>query len=299
MELPETLTQLAGRLGVGRWARTILCVTSTTTAKTTQGGRTVIYGRPGAYASKLARRWGLAGWSVRLVALLVVWARIEATNIRDDGVALAGRSLWRAAAQSWAAFIGKEASPASPDGPFGLFAWVERIGDALGRLGTNPVMEALFTQPWAMYVTAGGLLFLSGRMLGRARRARRGVRTERRVLDELAKLDGVRIWCGLRPGDVGGDLDFCVDLGEKVVVVEAKSGRGRVSYRNGVMRAGGRTIPGDPIAQVRREAARAARHFGKPAHPVVCVVDSGEDKSAGDVSVVGIESLRRRVLSYR
>lgn len=126
------------------------------------------------------------------------------------------------------------------------------------------------------------------------RKASIGYRTEKELLKVVRKVPGVtRIWCGLRPGNRGGDIDLAVAARGYLFVVEVKTGFGQVGYRDGGLYSGKRRIPGDPILQAQKAAERAAKHLKAPlAYPVVCVVQGRCDPfTVADVTVVNKKGL--------
>lgn len=101
-----------------------------------------------------------------------------------------------------------------------------------------------------------------------------GARSERRVAKALAG-GPWEVFNGALLG-AGGDADHII-IGAGSAVVETKTGHGRVTTADGVMRAGSRRMPGDPIAQVRRQASAMARQYNLRPLPVVCVVDMSNE----------------------
>lgn len=104
-------------------------------------------------------------------------------------------------------------------------------------------------------------------------KARAGLRTEQRVARVVERCGAAFVLHGALLGERAGDADHVL-LGPCVVVVESKSGRGRISYRDGVMHAGPRRLPRDPVRQVRVQRDLLAARAGCRVDAVVCVADS-------------------------
>lgn len=236
------------------------------------------------------------------MAVWMAWMRLDAWGVADLGALKAvGSAALGVLGGLAGGLVGRRGQGVLSGGSELLdeMSRVAHIADGGASVGAGWLGAGASMANWMLGVGAVVLWVVSGRMLARARRAFRGVRTERRVLSELVTIPDATIWCGLRPGEWGGDLDFCVEVGRVVVVVEAKTGRGRVTYGDGRMRAGGRLLPGDPVAQVRKEASRAAQHFQKTAFGVVCVADGTSGLMVGEVPVVGLSKLKETVLALR
>lgn len=119
---------------------------------------------------------------------------------------------------------------------------------------------------------------------GRLRRADVGVRAERKVARALRKVPAAAVVHGARIG--AGDADHVV-LGPQAVVVETKSGRGKVSLRGGEMTVGGRRLPRDPVRQARGQAAALRKKTGVYTDTLVCVPDaSSAPQTAADGTTV-------------
>jgi hypothetical protein len=102
-------------------------------------------------------------------------------------------------------------------------------------------------------------------------RASIGASSERRVAKHLAA-SGVSVVLNGAMIGAGGDADHIV-LGPSLLVVETKTGYGAVRYASSTLYAGSRAIPGDPVAQVNRQARTLGRQLGSYINAVVCVVD--------------------------
>lgn len=126
----------------------------------------------------------------------------------------------------------------------------------------------------------GGLLILGVVLLsvmkkhyGAYSRASVGLRSERRVAAELAKSGAAAVIHGALLGDKGGDADHIV-LGPPCVVVETKTGTGKVRVTQEGFFVGSRKVPGNPVRQANRQAQALTRKAGGiRATAVVCVVD--------------------------
>lgn len=149
------------------------------------------------------------------------------------------------------------------------------------------------TYPAAAAVVAAAALPTLRHLKGRTKAAWRGASTERRVVRTIRRHPKVeKVWCGLRPGDYGADIDLVARTKSGAYwVVEIKSGYGALSYRNGVLWAGRRRIPGDPVAQVEKAAERAARHFRSPMWRVVCVPGATSSLNVRGTLVCGLREL--------
>ena len=126
----------------------------------------------------------------------------------------------------------------------------------------------------------------------KAGKAKIGARSEARVARMLARRSGVRtVMNGVHPGGSKGDVDHLL-VGPCLAVVETKTGTGKVSYSYGKMRAGRRVIPGDPVSQARRQAARVGKLTGQWCSAIVCVPDMDNPPFVtSDVSVCSLRDL--------
>lgn len=103
------------------------------------------------------------------------------------------------------------------------------------------------------------------------RKANVGARSERRVAKAIAATKPAAVLHSCLLG-AGGDADHIV-LGPVAVVVETKTGGGKVRWQNGTIVAGRRTIPGDAVAQVGRQVRALGNTIGLPVRAVICVPD--------------------------
>jgi hypothetical protein len=105
----------------------------------------------------------------------------------------------------------------------------------------------------------------------RYRKASIGARTERRVAKVIGHCGAGVVLNGALIGR-GGDADHIV-LGPPLAVIETKTGYGQVRVDQDRLLAGNRQIPGDPIAQVLRQARTLGQKANAYATPIVCVPD--------------------------
>lgn len=142
----------------------------------------------------------------------------------------------------------------------GLAARYGAAAAGLGLLAVGAAWTALASRSvfgLVIGAVAGGA---ANTVWGRARAAWVGYVTERRVLDTLTKMKVPVVWCGLRPGERGGDIDFVVGLHSgRLMVVEAKTGSGKVQVRGDAMFCGRRRLVGNPVGQARSAARKAQR----------------------------------------
>lgn len=130
----------------------------------------------------------------------------------------------------------------------------------------------------------------------RASRAWAGVVSEAKVWWRLRSVPAAAQVHGADLG-AGGDADHIL-LGPVAVVVETKTGYGRVVCGPGSMTAGGRVIPGDPVRQAVRQAAALSRILGGVwVDAVVCVVGMrGEPFRVDGAWVCGLDDLKDLIL---
>jgi hypothetical protein len=134
----------------------------------------------------------------------------------------------------------------------------------------------------------GWVLFNSAK-INRAK-ALVGAQSERRVAKVLKSLGPVGLLNSALLG-AGGDADHIV-VGPWLCVVETKTGRGVVRYNGQQMCAGNKTIPGDPVTQVRRQAAALRQIAGEYVEAIVCVVDmTNAPYSVGNTKVCSLNDL--------
>ncbi len=126
---------------------------------------------------------------------------------------------------------------------------------------------------------------------GLAARAGVGARSERRVAAELRRGRPAAALHSVVLG-AGGDADHLV-LGPVAAVIETKTGRGRVSYKDQRLRVGAKTLPRNPVPQVRRQAAAAGKTLGCYVEAVICIPDmEGQPRRIDGVHVCSLRDLR-------
>lgn len=129
-----------------------------------------------------------------------------------------------------------------------------------------------------------------------AGRMEAGVKAERKVVATLMRTEGVRhVLCGLNLGPGIGDID-AIAVGDHVVVVEVKAGRGALETgADGTIFHGGRPTPNKPIEQCAKQVAALREHAGVEALGVVCFPDaepfSKRHKVTGCHLIGGTEAL--------
>lgn len=194
---------------------------------------TVVHGRPGAHAGRLARR---------ALVHAVLWGSISVAAA--GGVALVLTTA---------------------DNPLKMPALIAGVGGGLA----------------AAAVTT--------RRRGELARALAGSRAETRVARALLGCAPAALVHGATLA--GGDADHVV-LGPVAVVVETKYGRGEIVITPKGIRVGNKTLPRDPLNQVRRQAGLVAREIGRPVDAVVCVSEGrGTPRLMDGVWVCGPQHL--------
>lgn len=168
---------------------------------------------------------------------------------------------------------------------------------ALASAGVGIAASAMFYEltPLVLAAFAAGIVAgtrIPGPGSVRIHQALAGARAEERVAYALTRLPDVHVVLNSVLLGAGGDLDHAVVSQRGLTAVETKHGRGRLSLQDGKVRAGNRVIPGDPIAQVRRQSAALGRVTGRRVTAVVCVPDGVGVLHIGDVTVCGLRDLR-------
>ncbi len=165
------------------------------------------------------------------------------------------------------------------------------LGSILGLYETT-VRPAGASRDLRLVLGAAAVLsaVLARRASTAAQRASRGVVSERRVATALTRLRPTALYNNLLLG-AGGDADHVV-VGPWLAVVETKTGRGHVSCDEAGVRVGTRRIPGDPLAQVRRQADALSRRLNRHVTPILCVVDMyGPPQSVRGITVCSLGDL--------
>lgn len=176
-----------------------------------------------------------------------------------------------------------------------------RVG-ACALVGLGAVV---FTLPRLGWLSQGGLravavalgfvvvfvaITMAQHQLDLAAKASVGARSERRVAAAIERVGPVAVLHSVILG-AGGDADHLV-LGPVAVCVETKTGSGEVMYQDGKLYVGRKTLKGDPLAQVRRQALAAKSVLGCFVEAVVCVVDmAGPPQTYGTVRVCSVADL--------
>lgn len=125
-----------------------------------------------------------------------------------------------------------------------------------------------------------------------------GIRSEQRVARILRNAGYAAVIHGVDLGR-GGDADHVV-LGPCVAAIETKTGRGKVRTTRQGLAAGRKTLPGDPIAQARRQADGLSRAVGRAADAICCIVDmDGPPQKIGGVTVCSARHLPEVLSSFR
>lgn len=168
------------------------------------------------------------------------------------------------------------------------------LGCALAFLLANPA-HLLRGGTAALEPAVAGIAAVAASLGARSEWIRRskaaiGARSERRVAREIEHLGCSAVIHGALLG-AGGDADHIV-VGPALAVIETKTGRGNVAWSDGRLLAGRRAIPGNPVAQVRRQAAALGRRAGVRPMAVVCVPDmEGRPFMVDEVTVCSLASL--------
>ncbi|MHB8318068.1 MAG: nuclease-related domain-containing protein [Acidimicrobiales bacterium] len=134
----------------------------------------------------------------------------------------------------------------------------------------------------------------------KAERMQAGINAEREVVETLAHTDGVNhILCGLNFGPGLGDIDV-IAVGNQVVIVEVKAGRGVLEVDdNGAVFHGGKMTPGDPLEQCAKQRDTLLHYGYVNAVSTVCFpgAESGTwfHDDSGCYLVGGTDELSRHV----
>lgn len=99
-----------------------------------------------------------------------------------------------------------------------------------------------------------------------------GVRSEKQVQSVIRRTKHVAAVYGAKLGPRQGDCDLVlVDEGLSVGAVEIKTGAGKVKVYGNQVRAGRKTIGGDPIGQTLKTARRVDDALNIESLPVLCI----------------------------
>lgn len=115
-------------------------------------------------------------------------------------------------------------------------------------------------------------LFQASKEHAATTKARVGATNESRVARVLSKMGPTYLINSAMLG-AGGDADHVL-IGPCLAVVETKSGHGPLSVRGRSLVVGARPIPGDPVAQAKRQAAAMSKLAGVYCDAIVCVADT-------------------------
>lgn len=162
-----------------------------------------------------------------------------------------------------------------------------------GLLSAGPsALEPLYTSPVVLgsaVVALASYAFAEKSRID-VRKAAVGIRSEKLVARQLKNVGAEAVVHGALIGG-GGDVDHVV-LGPCAVAVETKTGKGRMRLDGRTIRVGRKTIPGDPIGQVRRQAKALSRITGQPTASVVCIPEmTSEPRAVGDVVICAAQDL--------
>jgi hypothetical protein len=115
-------------------------------------------------------------------------------------------------------------------------------------------------------------LFQAAAERGNSVKARVGANNESRVARVLSKMNTDYLINSAMLG-AGGDADHVL-LGPCLAVIETKSGHGPLIVRAHSLISGTKVIPGDPVSQVKRQAAALGKIAGTYCDAIVCVADT-------------------------
>jgi len=167
-----------------------------------------------------------------------------------------------------------------------LFIWA---GLALFALQRVPY-KTHQVQLGILVVIAVLLAFVYSNAKSNRAKARIGAKSERRVAKVVAELNPVALLNSTLLG-AGGDADHIV-LGPWAVVIETKTGHGHARYDGQHMRVGAKTIPGNPVTQVQRQARALHSEASTYVDAIVCIVDMDNAPFAvGSTTVCALRDL--------
>ena len=170
------------------------------------------------------------------------------------------------------------------------------VAATLGLLWTisNPAMPLIVSGACA---ALAAMFYMDASRYGRLRaKAEVGAVSELRVAEVINQCGAQTVLHGMLLG-AGGDCDHVI-AGNTLIALETKTGRGFVQYRDGHLIAGQRVLPGDPVAQARRQAAALGRIAHAHASAIVVVVDMTNDAfQAGDVLICSLRQLPSLIAS--
>lgn len=186
------------------------------------------------------------------------------------------------------------------------------VAGAVASASTSVRATADHTHPtvWSVVVFLCGAIYLITRRNRVSKTAKAGqqgvgIRAEQEVAAELRRIGTALVINGADGGHIG-DIDHVIafqrdDVRGVLAVIETKAGGGRVSIATDgriLTRGGDHTVFGDPVAQVRREAASltAATGHHYQVQPIVCVAWMPASQTpfrVGEVIICGKDHLDR------
>lgn len=226
--------------------------------------------------------WALLTWTAVAVAAASCGFVLSSTHLS-----------WRAASGMRNSTAGGHARDMARHAAAPLYAWRRRsavvflavlaVACALALWGPWPVTSTeastrlLLTVAFLLAASIVGMVLQrrsrwTPKAVRTVERSAAGARSESRVAAVLEQMGAGAVRHGLLLG-AGGDVDHVV-IGPVLVAVETKTGRGAVRRDGTALHAGRRRIPGDPIAQVSRQADRISRLTGAVCAAVVCIPDA-------------------------
>lgn len=136
---------------------------------------------------------------------------------------------------------------------------------------------------WALLAVCG--FAVASGMYKKYGQARIGYVSEAKIAKTLQRSNSAQVLINSCMLGAGGDADHVL-LGPCAVVVETKTGFGKLNVRKGRVYSGNRQVGKDEISQVRRQARALESLIKVPVRAIVCVADaSGPVQTVGDVTV--------------
>ena len=123
-------------------------------------------------------------------------------------------------------------------------------------------------------------------------KARVGVQSEVKVAKTLAKSNCAQVLINSAMLGAGGDADHVL-LGPVAVVVETKTGFGKIRVKDGRVYSGNRIVGKNEVEQVSRQATKLSRILGGiPVAKIICVADGkGKPIQTGGVWVCNADDI--------
>lgn len=145
----------------------------------------------------------------------------------------------------------------------------------------------------AMLLTAAYCVSQAKKNADNYSRASIGLKSEQRVAKALKNSGAYAVVHGALLADKGGDADHIV-IGPSCIVIETKTGKGKIQVTPDSFIVGSRRVPGHPVKQAKRQAATLGRKLGVRASAIVCVVDMvGAPIRYDDVWICSVNDLNR------